>query len=145
MYELISGRNLSESDRKAQEENDKRWDIMIADQGKLPKGELPGSMGAFSDMLEKYGFKLPTPVPEAERSKEADFDDFMNAYGTQGMDLMADYEMKDVPKLSKCEECKRDASMRCKQCGQPYCSRECQTEAWPTHKRICKLVAAQRS
>ncbi|XP_024397548.1 uncharacterized protein [Physcomitrium patens] len=145
MYEQISGRNLSEAVRKEQEENDKRWDIMVADQEKLPKEEQPRTMGAFSDMLEKYGFKPPTPVPEAERSKEGDFGDFMNAYGTRGMDLMADYEMKSAPKVSKCEECRKDASMRCKQCGQPYCSKECQTKAWPTHKRICKLVAAQRS
>jgi hypothetical protein len=144
MYEQISGRNFSESARKAQEENDRRWDIMVADQEKLPQEQQPRTMGAFGDMLLKYGFKLPTPVPPEERSKEGHFGDFMNAYGTQGMDLLSEYEMKEAPPPKpKCDECRQDAGMRCKQCGEHYCSRECQKKAWPSHKRICKLVAGR--
>lgn len=146
MYEQISGRNLSESARKAQEENDRRWEIMVADQEKLPKELQPKTMGAFSDMLVKYGFKLPTPVPSEEHSKEGHFGDFMNAYGTQGLDRLSEYEMKDQPPEElnpKCGECRQDAGMRCKQCGEHYCSRECQKKAWPSHKKICKLVAAR--
>lgn len=71
-------------------------------------------MGVFSDMFEKYGFKFLMFVFEVERSKEGDFGDFMNVYGIWGMDLMVDYEMKSVFKVFKCEECRKDVSMRCK-------------------------------
>lgn len=146
MYEQISGRSLSESARKAQEENDRRWERMEADLEKLPKEQQPKTMGAFSDMLLQYGFKPPTPVPTDELSKEGNFADFMNAYGSQGMDLVSDFEMKESPhqpQHPKCEECRKDAAMKCTQCGEHYCSRQCQKKAWPSHKTICKLVASR--
>ncbi|KAG0567026.1 hypothetical protein M758_7G099200 [Ceratodon purpureus] len=144
LYEKMSGRNLSESARKAQEENDRRWDIMVADQEKLAEELQPKTMGAFSDMLLKYGFKLPTPVPPEEQSKEGHFADFMNAYGTQGFDLLSEYDMKEATEPKpKCQECRKEAGMRCKQCGEHYCSQECQKSAWPSHKKVCKLVAAR--
>jgi hypothetical protein len=133
MYEQISGRSLSESARKAQEENDRRWERMEADLAKEKK-----TMGAFSDILLQYGFKLPTPVPDAELSKEGDFGEFMNAYGSQGTDVVA-------AQPGKCEECRKDAAMKCTQCGERYCSRECQKKAWPSHRKVCKLVASRGS
>jgi len=141
MYEQISGRNLSESARKAQEENDRRWERMEAD---LAKDQQPRTMAAFSDMLLQYGFKLPTPVPADELSKEGLFGEFMNAYGSQGVDIVSDHEVKRAPdEHPKCEECGKDAGMKCTQCGERYCSQECQKKAWPTHKKNCKLIASR--
>lgn len=137
MYEQISGRSLSESALKAQEENDLRWERLEAD---LSKKTL--TMGAFSEMVLQYGFKLPKPVPADELSKEGDFVEFMNAYASQGMDVVKDYEEKPQPHTPKCEKCGKDADMKCTQCGERYCSRECQRKAWPAHKKVCKKVVA---
>lgn len=135
MYERISGRSLSESEKKAQEENDQRWERMEADLAQ----NLPRTMGAFSDAVLQHGFKLPTPVPVEDLTKEGTFGEFMNAYGSQGMDVVTDFELKQAPdcELANCEECGQHAGMRCTQCGVRYCSRKCQKKAWPAHKKVC--------
>lgn len=43
-----------------------------------------------------------------------------------------------------CAKCRNAASNRCSKChSEWYCSRKCQVEDWPTHKQICKVLAAQ--
>lgn len=137
MYNQISGRSLSESAKKAQDENDKRWDKLEADLGQSQQ-----TMGAFSEAILQYGFKLPQPVPDEELNKEGDFAEFMNTYGSRGMDILSDFTEKEASK-PKCEECRSDAGLKCAQCGQHYCSRECQKKAWPYHKKVCKLFASR--
>ncbi|KAG0568037.1 hypothetical protein M758_7G179000 [Ceratodon purpureus] len=143
MYEQLTA--LGGPAARQQEENDRRWRMMVDAEEKMAEAEKPRTMGAFRDLLKRFGFRLTTDVPKRDENKEGHFGDFMEAYGSGGMELMSDFEMKhaNVPK-PRCDECKKESKMRCKQCGEHYCSRECQLKAWPSHKKVCKLVAAQR-
>ena len=38
---------------------------------------------------------------------------------------------------SLCIVCKKMTAVKCAQCRAPYCSKICQTEDWPQHKKIC--------
>jgi ankyrin repeat protein len=42
----------------------------------------------------------------------------------------------------QCSECGSPGSLRCAKCRSPYCSTECQRNAWPKHKKLCRAVAA---
>lgn len=43
-----------------------------------------------------------------------------------------------------CARCHAPASNRCSKChSEWYCSRQCQVQDWPTHKQLCKVLAAQ--
>ncbi|KAG0603064.1 hypothetical protein M758_10G063400 [Ceratodon purpureus] len=128
-----------------QEENDRRWSIMVEAEGKMTESEKPKTMGAHRDLLEKFGFRCTTPVPKKQGGEVGHFGDFMEKYGAGGLELMSEYEMKSAtaPK-PRCDECRKLSSIRCRQCGEHYCSRACQIKARPLHKRVCKAVAAQR-
>src|SRR4051812_42992086 len=36
-----------------------------------------------------------------------------------------------------CSKCGKLGSFKCAKCKQPYCSKLCQTNHWPTHKPFC--------
>lgn len=132
--------------QRSQDESDRRWQILVEAEEKIPEAEKPKTMGAHRELLLKYGFTVGTPVPRTRASDEGDFNDFMEAYGNGGMQMLADYEMKSAPSAKpKCDECGQEAGLRCKQCGERYCSRVCQRKAWPAHKKMCTLVAGQRA
>lgn len=133
--------------QQLQEDQDRRWNNMAAYEDDLPESEKPQTMGAFRDLLARFGFALQMPLPKKAENKKGNFGDFMESYGAIGFKLMENYESKgsaDAP--PKCGECKKvGVNMRCQKCGEWYCSRECQKKDWPLHKRLCNLVAEQRS
>ncbi|CAM6105287.1 unnamed protein product [Calypogeia fissa] len=107
--------------QRTQEESSRRWQILVEAEEKIPEEDKPTTMGVHRDLLRKYGFKVG-PVPKKDESKEGDFNYFMERLGTRGMSMLDDYEMKDPNAKPRCDECKQEADLRCKQCGEYYCS-----------------------
>lgn len=60
-------------------------------------------------------------MSENDEKRGAHFGDFMESFGGVGMSLLDDYEMKVTPNAKpRCEHCKKEASLQCKQCGEHY-------------------------
>ncbi|KAM0276840.1 hypothetical protein ACHAQH_006316 [Verticillium albo-atrum] len=58
-----------------------------------------------------------------------------------------EYISKEPLPLQRCEFCEttRDNLQRCAGCKAVlYCTRQCQTSQWPSHKNTCKLIRARR-
>lgn len=128
-----------------QDENDRRWRVMVEAEGKMAESEKPKTMGAHRDLLERFGFRLSVPVPKEKEGEAGHFGDFYEKYCSGGMVLKDEYEMKSAPTPKpRCDECKKLSTLRCKQCHEHYCSRACQIKAWPLHKPVCVAIAAER-
>ena len=92
---------------------------------------LTSSGGAAGLMSSGGAASLSAPAGTYSNGSTQEKDDLSSSPGS-------DEPQKAVhERKALCIVCKKMTAVRCAQCRAPYCSKKCQTQDWPQHKKVC--------
>ena len=104
--------------------------------GKVQKSFHTGEWKEISDYVTRVAITPIFSVPYIERTRFAGSEIKSNL-------IFSDESMRKLNIGPKCQVCGKEGRKKCGGCGEvQYCSRECQTKDWKSHKSVCRKAGS---
>ncbi|KAI8835494.1 hypothetical protein BC829DRAFT_406346 [Chytridium lagenaria] len=133
----VSEWKLAKQECQVQSLSDLRWRRMTKFYASQPAATLRTGR-EHRDIHESFGFTLDGMTEEME-GQMMKVVDVMNRTTLNVMKDFVDREKDDEDDEGGCNYCGKETRCRC-QCGEFWCSKECQVEGWKRHREACEMV-----